>query len=65
VKLDRRAANTTITVSGQGLVQGAVVKWNGTALSTTWVSLNQVTAVIPASLLAATGTGHRYGSRSK
>ena len=50
-------AATTITVNGQGLVRGAVVRWNGTALSTTWVSLNQVTAVIPASLLAATGTG--------
>ena len=50
-------ANTTIAVNGQGLVQGAVVEWNGTALSTTWVSLNQLTAVIPASLLAAAGTG--------
>ncbi len=50
-------AATTIAVNGQGLVQGAVVRWNGTALSTTWVSLNQVTAVIPASLLTATGTG--------
>ena len=50
-------AATTIAVNGQGLVQGAVVSWNGSALSTTWVSLNQLTAVIPASLLAATGTG--------
>ena len=50
-------ANTTITVNGQGLVQGAVVEWNGTALSTTWVSLNQLTAIIPSSLLTTTGTG--------
>jgi hypothetical protein len=50
-------AATTIAVNGQGLVQGAIVLWNGTALSTTWVNLNQVTAVIPASLLTATGTG--------
>jgi hypothetical protein len=50
-------AATTITVSGQGLVRGAVVRWNNTQLSTTWVNLNQLTAVIPASLLAATGTG--------
>jgi hypothetical protein len=48
---------TTITVSGQGLVKGAVVEWNSTALSTTWVSLNQVTTVIPASLLTTAGTG--------
>jgi hypothetical protein len=50
-------AATTITVNGQGLVQGAVVQWNGTALSTTWVNLNQVTAVIPASSFTAAGTG--------
>jgi hypothetical protein len=49
-------AATTITLTGQGLVKGAVVEWNGTALSTTWVNLNQVTAVIPASAFAATGT---------
>jgi FG-GAP-like repeat/FG-GAP repeat len=48
---------TTIAINGQGLVQGALVEWNATALSTTWVSLNQLTAVIPASLLATTGTG--------
>lgn len=49
-------ANTTITVNGQGLVNGAVVKWNTTPLATTWVSLNQLTAVVPASLLSAVGT---------
>jgi len=49
-------AATTITVTGQGLVRGAVVKWNATALTTTWVSLSQLTAVIPASLLANVGT---------
>jgi len=49
-------AATTLTVNGQGLVQGAVVEWNGAALSTTWVSLNQLQAVIPASAFAAAGT---------
>ena len=49
-------ANTTITVNGQGLVQGAVVEWNGTALTTTWVNLNKLTAVIPSTLLASAGT---------
>jgi hypothetical protein len=49
--------DTIIAVNGQGLVQGAVVKWNGSALSTTWVSLNQLTAVIPASLLSTAGKG--------
>ncbi len=48
--------NTTITVAGQGLVTGATVYWNKTALATTWVSLNQLTAVIPTSLLEIPGT---------
>ena len=43
----------TLTVNGQGLTQGAVVLWNGTALATTFVSLNQLTATVPASLLTA------------
>ncbi len=50
------AAKTTITVSGQGFVQGAEVEWNGTALATTWVSLNELTAIAPASLLTSQGT---------
>ena len=49
-------ASTTITVNGQGFLNGAVVEWNGTtALSTTWVSLNQLTAIVPASLLTKPG----------
>ena len=50
-------ASTTVTVQGQGLVKGAVVRWNGTALSTTWVSLNELTAVISSSFLSKTGAG--------
>lgn len=50
------AANTTITVTGQGFVNGAVVEWNGSALATTPVSLNELTAVVPASLLTSKGT---------
>jgi hypothetical protein len=50
------ASNTTITVNGQGFINGAMVIWNSTPLSTTWVSLNQLSAVIPASLLSSTGT---------
>ncbi len=49
-------ANTTITVNGQGFLTGAVVRWNTTPLATTWVSLNQLTAVVPASLLSGVGT---------
>ena len=50
------AANTTITVSGQGFEKRAEVEWNGTALVTTWVSLNELTAVVPASFLTSKGT---------
>lgn len=46
---------TTITISGQGLVNGAVVSFNGSPLPTTWVSLNELTAVIPASDLLTSG----------
>lgn len=51
------AAATTITVTGQGLVSGAQVSVNGTPLPTTWVSLNQLTAVLPASAAGNPGTG--------
>lgn len=50
------SGNTTITLSGQGFVTGAQVLWNGTALATNLVSLNQLTAVVPASLLATPGS---------
>jgi hypothetical protein len=50
------SANTTITVSGQGFLNGAVVEWNSTALATTWVGLNTLTAIVPSSLLANAGT---------
>jgi hypothetical protein len=50
------ASNAAITVNGQGFINGAVVSWNATPLSTSWVSLNQLTAVVPASLLSNSGT---------
>jgi uncharacterized protein (TIGR03437 family) len=50
----------TLTVNGGGLdsliFSGAVVQWNGTPLTTTFVSANQVTAQVPASLIATAGT---------
>jgi hypothetical protein len=49
------SAAFTLTVTGQGFRQGATVLWNGTALATTYVSLNQFTAVVPATSLTATG----------
>jgi hypothetical protein len=44
--------DTQITVSGSGFYPDSVVEWNTTALSTTYVNSNQLTAVIPASLIS-------------
>lgn len=44
--------DTQITVSGNGFFPDSVVEWNTTALSTTYVSSNKLTAVIPASLIS-------------
>jgi len=46
----------TLTVNGTGFSPGATVQWNPTALVTTFVSSTQVTAAVPATLLASTGT---------
>lgn len=46
----------TLTVDGVGFVSGAVVQWNGAALATTPVSINQVTAAVPANLVASPST---------
>jgi len=44
-----------LTVNGTGLVSGAIVNWNRTAL-TTLVSNSQVTAAVPAANMASAGT---------
>jgi trimeric autotransporter adhesin len=46
----------TITANGSGFTTGALILWNGTALTTTLVSANQLTAPVPASDLTAAGT---------
>jgi hypothetical protein len=46
--------NLTVTINGANFLPGAgatVVRWNSTALGTTFVNCNQLTAVIPASLI--------------
>ena len=52
----------TLTVNGGGLqnsiYSGAVVQWNGTPLVTTFVSSTQLTAQVPASLIATPGTAN-------
>jgi uncharacterized protein (TIGR03437 family) len=46
----------TLTVNGSNFISGAAVNWNGSALSTTFVSSTQLSAQVPASLIATTGT---------
>jgi len=49
-------AGFTLTVTGTNFVTGASVRWGTTALTTTYVSSTQLTAVVPASLIANAGT---------
>ncbi len=46
----------TLTATGSGFVSASQIAWNGTALTTTYVSATQLTAQVPASDLLATGT---------
>ena len=50
------AQGFTITANGSGFTTGALILWNGTALTTTLVNSNQLTAPVPASDLTTTGT---------
>ncbi len=46
----------TLTLTGSGFVSGAIVRWNGVDLVTTFISATQVTAVVPAGDIATAGT---------
>lgn len=50
-----RGAAFTLTINGTNFVSGAVAKWGTTALTTSFVSATQLTAAVPASLIAAVG----------
>jgi hypothetical protein len=47
----------TLTVNGSNFIAGAVVRWNGNDRLTTFVSATQLRAEVPASDIAASGTG--------
>ena len=46
----------TLTLNGTSFVSGAVAKWNGTALTTTFVSATKLTAAVPAADLLSAGS---------
>ncbi|HYC78985.1 MAG TPA: hypothetical protein VEI02_15265, partial [Planctomycetota bacterium] len=47
--------NGSLTLNGAGFVPGSVAQWNGAPLATTYVGPTQLTAVLPAALLASGG----------
>ena len=49
-------ADFTLTVNGTGFVSGAVVNWNGSPRTTTFVNASQLTAIITAADIARVGT---------
>ena len=50
------SAAFTLTVNGTAFVSGATVDWNGTPLTTNFVSSSQLTAAVPAANFAVAGT---------
>ncbi len=48
----------TLTVIGSNFVPGAVVRWNGSNRTTTFIGSNQLRATIPASDIASPGTAN-------
>jgi hypothetical protein len=50
------SAEFTLTVNGSAFLSGATVLWNGAALATTFVSATKLTAIVPATKVAAKGT---------
>ncbi len=50
------SAGFTLTVNGTGFVSGAVVKWNGNARTTTFVSKSRLTATILSTDVAKANT---------
>lgn len=50
------SAAFTLTVNGTGFVNGSVVRWNGNARTTAFVSATQLTAQITAADIASAGT---------
>jgi len=48
----------TLTINGSNFASGATVQWGTTALTTTYMSTTQLTAAVPASLIATAGTAN-------
>jgi len=51
-----QGAAFTLTVTGTGFFSGAAIRWNAHALTTALLSSTQLTAAVPAALIATAGT---------
>lgn len=56
VKAQVRSNGMTLTVNGQNLLDGMIVRWNGVNLVTTFVNTTQLQAAVPADRLLVAGT---------
>ncbi len=54
--VDAGGPDFTLTVDGTSFFEGAVVRWDGAARPTTYVSTTRLTAAIPSADIAAAGT---------
>jgi hypothetical protein len=50
------STSLVLTVNGASFGTNATINWNGTALTTSYVSANQLTATVPDSDVATSGT---------
>jgi uncharacterized protein (TIGR03437 family) len=48
----------TLTVNGTGFISGSAVIWSGSSLTTTYVNGTQLTAAVPANLIATAGSAN-------
>ena len=54
--MSRNIAGFQLTLNGQGFTEASAVNWNGSALPTTYVDSTVLTAIVPATNLANSGT---------
>src|SRR5712671_2883040 len=57
VSINPGAIGVTLTVRGAGFVSTSIVEWNGTPLTTTFLSNKLLTASVPDAFVAAVGLG--------
>ena len=52
------ASSFTITINGNNFTSSSVIYWNGTALTTTYISSTQISANVPSSSIATAGNAN-------